>query len=87
MIHATRGPRLKSSKSARVIRKFWQSEATVEGAGVQLRANLPSTRKMIAPRYRELKASDIPIVRTKEGRRSASSAAACMGRMGRCERS
>jgi redox-sensitive bicupin YhaK (pirin superfamily) len=35
--------------------------------GFQLWANLPATRKMISPRYREIKAADIPIVQTKEG--------------------
>src|SRR3569832_1379714 len=35
--------------------------------GFQLWANLPATRKMMAPRYREVKASEIPVVRTKEG--------------------
>jgi hypothetical protein len=35
--------------------------------GFQLWANLPATRKMMAPRYREVKAADIPVVRTKEG--------------------
>jgi quercetin 2,3-dioxygenase len=35
--------------------------------GFQLWANLPATRKMMPPRYREVKSADIPIVRTKEG--------------------
>ncbi|HXS99364.1 MAG TPA: pirin family protein [Elusimicrobiota bacterium] len=35
--------------------------------GFQLWANLPKTRKMMPPRYREVKSSDVPVVRTKEG--------------------
>jgi len=35
--------------------------------GFQLWANLPRTRKMMPPRYREVKSADIPVVKTKEG--------------------
>jgi redox-sensitive bicupin YhaK (pirin superfamily) len=35
--------------------------------GFQLWANLPASRKMMSPRYREVKAADIPVVKTSEG--------------------
>lgn len=35
--------------------------------GFQLWANLPASQKMMDPRYRDIKASDIPVVRTVEG--------------------
>jgi quercetin 2,3-dioxygenase len=35
--------------------------------GFQLWANLPASRKMMAPRYREVKAADIPVAETSEG--------------------
>ena len=35
--------------------------------GFQLWANLPANRKMMDPRYREVKAADIPVVKTREG--------------------
>jgi redox-sensitive bicupin YhaK (pirin superfamily) len=44
----------------------------VEGAmrGFQLWANLPHTHKMMEPRYRDIKESDIPEVTTKNGARA-----------------
>src|SRR5947209_18251569 len=37
--------------------------------GVQMRANLPSSLKMTAPRYQEVKAADIPLVTADDGTR------------------
>lgn len=36
-------------------------------AGFQLWANLPRTQKLMEPRYREVKAAEIPIVKTPDG--------------------
>ena len=37
--------------------------------GFQLWANLPARHKMMAPRYREVKKADVPVVKTAEGAR------------------
>src|SRR5205085_10681727 len=51
--------------------------------GFQLWANLPSSLKMTAPRYQEVKADDIPVVKMMTAPRSASSAEASGARKAR----
>jgi len=44
-----------------------QGDAQGKMAGFQLWANLPAARKMMAPRYRDITASQIPVVRLESG--------------------
>lgn len=44
-----------------------QGDAKGKMWGFQLWSNLPASNKMMAPRYQELKASNIPVVTTKDG--------------------
>ena len=55
--------------------------------GFQLWANLPSSLKMTAPRYQDVKAADVPVAGMTTGPRCASCAAATGGRAGRWTRS